>query len=141
MSPAEIPSRNKHPFLCFHPYQENCNLSQPFQSPTWCLGRLLPTPPHHLAMGSFSHNSLGFGVFFPGWLQLIKDLQQDVGITAKPGCRSARGTEPKERARIAPSLAAKPALVLLGGHEGWSSVLEQGPCPRWLCRGMACSPH
>lgn len=39
--------------------------------------------------------------FFPGWLQLIKDLQQDVGITAKPGFRSA-GARSQRRERGLP---------------------------------------
>lgn len=124
MGPAETPSRNKHPFFCFHPYQGNCNLSQPFQSPTWCLQRLLPTPPHHLAVGSFNHNSLGFGCFFffPGWLQLIKDLQQDVGITAKPGCRSA-GAQSQRRERGLP-----PAWLPNRHSSCWEAVRAGALC-------------
>lgn len=100
-------------------YQGNCNLSQPFQSPTWC-----PPLPTTWQWGALTPTvwGLGFGFFFPGWLQLIKDLQQDVGITAKPGCRSA-GAQSQRRERGLP-----PAWLPNRHSSCWEAVRAGALC-------------
>lgn len=106
MGPAENPSRNTHlPSSLLPPLARELQSLPALPTSHPVPRELLHTPPHHPGLGA-STTTLWvcwffFFFFFPGWLQLIKDLQQDVGITAKPGSRSA-GAQSQSRERGLP---------------------------------------